>query len=482
MRNLILLIISLAFLSSCSKHHTQPTFLETPQEFFNKLSDELSDREILVLDSNGSPVADAQITIGDQKNIVQTNNLGKFLIPNFWKSEDFIIVSKSGFVTTTFLNQLPEKNIYQINIATPEVQNEVTGITTGYPNLSNDGWADVSIIIPTMSQADTMSFELSKFISPELDEMSVVGFKTSVPSNTSIPTQEEKYNWLINLTLEKPNYRVYFDSLGKKQLATVHVRFEVKPAIKKLKGNASFLDMLNDFVFESAEITDVNLTSPKVQKNLGMNALPLNSSAQFKAPDYNPQYVYLAAGLIQNNNRYTPTDLKFFNPNEKLNLRFPANEQKRFSLSYLGEKQTVGDVVTLSPRMSLVFSDLSSTTNKAPLDLIAAPKIEGQAVFLTPPSAKSNMSNLGTSLVLYKVKKILTPNAYYEQKRILAEVYAPNWVKQLNVPQSIDKTITETGTRYEVSFFGTENQKSDLPIGLPQISTATHTTRNATDL
>ncbi len=447
-----------------------------PQKL-HAMVDSLDTIEIQIVDLDLAAIPDAQVLIGDEKTPLTTDPQGKILIPSEWTGEEAITISKVGYITTTYLNRLPEKNVFQIKRQPPAVLNVVTGSTSGYDNLKNDGWVDFGMVLQPMSQSDVMAFDINRVISPEMDNMTVMGQTVGIPSNISIPSQKETY--ILPLTIAKPVYRSNFDSVGAKRLVANHGHFQLKPVIQKLQGGGSFLDVINDIEFESLQVTDFNISSQTTNLDLGVAAIALDSKINSTAPTFDAKQVFFTVAFIKDSakdaDRYLPTDIKSYASGQTLQIAYPSPDHPRHVLTLLGEKKQVGKNVSLSPRMSIALSTLDAAPTSELLDLVADPVVQNGKLTVTPPAAKAGINSMGTLIVLSHVEKTESS----EKVNVSWEIYAPDWVSEYTLPAGFDAATQNS--RVEITFLGTVDSTPNKSLGPTQTSGSTHASRNAVD-
>lgn len=475
---LFTLVAFLGF-TGCDLHKKQIKISDyQPQPYIDVLNT-LRPNQIKIVDPNLAPVSEATVTIG--LNSYVTDAEGNINIPQNWTDEQTVTIQKEGFISTSYLSQPPQKNMFIVRPRDSGNKYEVKGNTNGYPDLKKDGWVDFTLALKPFIRSDIVNFDIGKVISSEVDAMEALGQTLEIPSNISIPPQKESYLF-FTLNLDKALYRVYYDTLGRKELIAHRGRFEVKPVVDKFRKGAAFYEVMNDLKFQSLETTKFELNG-NILLDLNTNAMPLKPQFTHQAPAFDPATLYFTASMIKNGDVFVPTDYKFYKPNENQTMLLPTTPNTSYFLSMYGEKKIGADgkVKGLTPKMSLAFS---STTGKAnvPLDVIPIPTISQGIATCVPPAKKIEVATLGTYAALSKVTTTVFETSYVDHKIVIWEVYAPSWVNQFQLPTQLTEHIEKTTeqSRFEVTYLGS-SESAEAPLGPLQFSEATHASRNAID-
>lgn len=477
MRHGILALTLLLGLSACDTNKNLNPSADPIAEFKDREA-ELRDNEIQVVDPNLNPIPNATVQIGQLTWTANSSGIVK--IPRWWVEEENVNIKKSGFISTSYLNQMPQKAVYMIRYQTAPVRYEVKGNTSGYPDLKKDGWADFSLVIKPFTQMDVVTFDMSKIISDENDTMDVLGKTLELPSNIAVPQQKESYLF-FTLNLDKPLYRTYFDTLGDKELIAHRGRFEVKTVVDKFRKGAAFYEVMNDLKFQSLEVTKLSIAG-NTMKDLGTTAVTLTPQLTHKAPAFDPALLYFTTSLIKSGDTFIPADYKFYKPSESLTMLLGNTPANNYLISMYGEKKVGpdGKVKGLTPKMSLALSSTAEPLN-TPLDTIQQPVIAANIATCVPPSKKEGVNPVGTYATISKVTTTIFENSMTENKEIVWESYAPNWVSQIQLPIEMVRFLEATPhTRFEITYLGS-TKAITTPQGPLQFNDATHASRNALD-
>lgn len=442
--------------------------------------------QIIVTDATGNPVPDATVLIGMRENVPFPGNVlksgpnGVVKLPAAWTDAQPVTIEASGFVRTTWMAQStatsPSGFVMSLRKKVTPQRLEFTGKTTGYANLAKDGFADVGVIFPALRRDQLASLQVTDLISPEIDKMTIMGQTIQIPSNISIPKQDEKY--FFTITLEKPTFRTYLKEMRTWKMVATHARFPFGDVVDDLRAGKSFFDVLNYFVFESATVDDVAIATPSTSKDMAVNTTKFDSQVDVAAPKFNSKYTMLAVSVAENGGMLYPTDVK----------KLLAGETRRL----VAPKGVAGFVVgalrdTNAPTsgaeadaLSAVIAPNNTTTRFEFLDLPGVPKAKGSALVLDPPKASvASVTPAATYATLNKVDKLTAGKTQLESKSPVWDVYSNGWAPSMDLP---DFGAKLTGThRWEVLFGGAPNGTT-VELGPNLIEGLSHISKSATDL
>ena len=217
--------------------------------------------QIKVLNSFGEPIAKARVLIGQAENspfrgnFLETDQAGTAIIPKEWKNPTSVTVDADGYIRQTLLNQKPGNITLKLNTRYLKQKAELKGQVTQLPVADGDKLIDFGLVMPALSKADILNFDLDQVISPYTDILTVAGQDAPLPSNVSLPKQKEKY--FFNLTVEKPIYRIMAPTLGPKRFYAARGRFPFKPVVDELRAGKPFYELLNYFTLFGGGVRDI---------------------------------------------------------------------------------------------------------------------------------------------------------------------------------------------------------------------------------
>src|SRR5690606_15243052 len=123
----------------------------------------------------------------------------------------------------------------------------VKGKPLDYRNVRRDGKVDFGLVMSTFTRHELINFDLSNVLATDNDMISVLGFDLNVPSNLTLPNQEESYFFPINLN--KPNYRLPVKRPGTHTFIAAHGQFPMSQVFDQIRSGASIFDVANDLTF-----------------------------------------------------------------------------------------------------------------------------------------------------------------------------------------------------------------------------------------
>lgn len=446
--------------------------------------------KLIVLNTQRQPIAGAEVLIGSasgspfQGNVLQTGPDGSIDVPTDWIDSQTVTIQAPQFVRASWLQQSPTSaqtaRIYTLRRTFTPTRIELTGTTTGYTNLTRDGVADVGVVFPALKREQLTSIQMSDLISSESDTLRVAGQSFQIPSNISIPRQQERY--IITVTLNKPTYRAYFNEARAWRVVTTHVRFPFEDVVDHLRSGKSFNDALNFFEFKGSSTRDFNLTLPRQSSDLPVGEVAHSPIHTVQAPQFGNQYSLLALSVIQSAGLLYPTDVKILAPNERRTLMAPQG-----ALGYLVAALRDKNAKTsgaLADAMSVSITPNNQTTAFQIFPLPVAPQPKGQTLTLSPPQTSliRTVTPALTYATLNKVTQVSSGSIPLESKQAIWDLYAPGWVQSLSLP-SVQMPIQgqKSNLRWEVAFAAAP-QGTPVALNPEFVESVSHITKSATDL
>ncbi len=208
-------------------------------------------KQLKVVAQNGKPVIGAQILIGSDlnqpfaDNFVSTDSSGGFTAPNGWTRQEAVTINAPGFVRATYLKQMPTGQTFTLRPIEGGNLFQLNGATTGHNVKDFDGIVDFGLVIPAISKAGFFNLDISDFISTDTDTITVAGKSMALPSNITLPTQQESY--FITLTLDKPSYRLNFKSNGIKTVFAAKGQFPLDDMVNAYQSGKQIFELANVF-------------------------------------------------------------------------------------------------------------------------------------------------------------------------------------------------------------------------------------------
>ncbi len=438
--------------------------------------------QIIVTDNTGAPIVDASVLIGVRENVPFPGNLlktdakGVVVIPGAWTDPQPVTIEAPAFVRTTWLSQSPTAVVLSPRRKAPAKSFEFKGKTTGYRNLAKDDWLDVGVVFPALRRDQLASLQVTDLISPQVDTLTILGQTIEIPSNISIPKQDERY--FFTVTIDKPVFRTYLKEARTWKMAALHARFPFEQVVDDLRAGKSFYDVLNYFEFQSASLADISIAAPSTSRDMTVTDTSFDAKLDVAAPKFAAKYTMLAVAVTESAGLLYPTDVKKLQPSETRRLVTP----KGASGYIVGAlRETAAPAVgPAADALSAIIAKNNMTTRFEFLDVPGAPTARGSTLVLNPPKASvAAVTPAATYATLNKVDKITTGKTQLETKSPVWDVYSNGWSSSMDLPDFATKL---TGThRWEVLFGGAPTGTT-VQLGPNLIDGLTHLSKSAADL
>lgn len=495
----------------CQKSNQTTTESDLLARGFKSEEIRVLNNTLRVLGPNGEPVQEARILIGYapgdpfEGNQFTTDDKGYFTIPAQWKASLPVTIEADGYTKTTFDSVEPFSQDFQLSRADGDQNLKVSGETTEFQNIRRDGKVDFGLVIPAFSRNDLLRFDLSHVISPENDEIRIIGQSIMIPSNLTLPRQRESY--IFPIEFNKPVYRLFTRQPGTYRLVANHGQFPLKRVVDKIRDGESIFDVFNDFTFLEAGVREIQIVDGEVQADIGVNAMPFDAEFEIQAPAYGSDKIVFGLSAVEQDGLLFPADLKVLSPQQKLGLRVPSTgaHYKVALLTHRSESlldvqkwerlfQNPGqDALFLpmfmkaaaqSPNFQQMSISLQSAQDSRPvqfLPLVQAPQVEDGRIRVTPPEALPGIRPVATYIILSEVETLEGGEITSERRTRLWELLSTSWVDRVELPEfQLEKKPNRT-YRWEVLFLGQDTEAPSsraFPVSLEDV---THITRNAVD-
>lgn len=459
-----------------------------------------------VVDSNNQPVANATILLGYEAgnpfngNVLKTLADGSAEIPTDWKAALPVTVQAPGYITSTVPVLTPGEHLLTVEKQESATQIEIKGTTTDFGRLITDGKVDFGMVIPAMTRESMLAFDISSVISPQNDTIEIIGNSVNIPSNITLPNQEESY--IFPITLDKPDYRVYVREPGTYQMYAMHGQFPLQRVVDDIRGGKSIFEVINHFTFKESGQRSVNVTGNIRNVNLAVNQTPFNATTSVKAPAFANDKVMIALNLRENGSLFVPTDLKRLTPNQTMALKTNAALGNGFVLSLLLDQPKnapLTEVASLDPnvgatarptatydfnKMTFAFMPATGTVQPQFLPMIRAPQIVNNVMKFEVPTLPSGMSAVSTYLVLSEIEEIGGGSVKSERRTRMWEIWNAGFIQQMEMPRVTFTKRPDRKYRWEVMFLARPSNFTFeiAPGDRVDLSTVTHVTRNALQL
>lgn len=465
--------------------------LITPQttptiQVFNQANQAVANAQVLIGTAVGTPFKD---------NLKITDANGFISLPE-WTEKTHITVQAQGYIRQTLLNQRP--GTMQIKISTAYMTNRpmIKGQVTGLPVKDGDNMMDFSLVIPTIAKADLMSFSLDSIVSPFDDTVDIIfGKKADLPSNVSLPTQKEKYNFLISLTLSKPEHRVYSLNYGPKTFYAFSGKFPFKEVMGELNSDKQFYEVMNSFIFTNGSIREINVSAPT--SNLSIPS----GEIKFEGPVANVKSSTIGADEVVmlftvndlSGGRFVPSDLKRLEANQTAALKTIAG--KPVHIVSLLKKAADFDSATrdVADRSSASMVPYKAGMQSSLLPLLpAGPTVvdNGGSYKITVPKASNRtfeaeaVNELAVTVAISNIRTVTDGQKQVDLLDRKWEVLGTGWPSEINLPlwplEDSEDTVA-VKRKFEVNLIGSDSAKQ-TDLGDDLVKAATHVTKGAAEL
>lgn len=475
-------------LTGCSKDKSEKPESSSIARFLWSEKSATAEAQIKIINQYGEPVPSAQILIGDaqgspfRNNFLTTDKTGSAIVPTEWTAPASVTVQASGYIRQTLLNVTPGNLVLKMSTAYLAQRAEVRGRATQLPITNGDKLIDFALVMPAIARADLLNLDLGQVISPYTDILSAAGQKSEVPSNTSIPKQTE--NFFINVTLDKPVYRLKIPTLGPKKIVTARGRFVFKTVASELNNGKPFHDMINHFSILGGSITETVLTDAVTNLDVSGNEMDFSKTLAVNSIATQGDEMLLVVAANEVSGLMIPTDVKRAVNGKVTNLQ-SLPEKPAFIVSVI-KKQSEFMPPTPTPGSDRMSASLRPYSAAEPaqklLPLIGNPTIAGSDSYtITMPKAPitAGINPIAVSAMISDLvatqdagKTILIPNRKWE-------IIGLGWSQQISLPKwPLDNSTTRK--RVEVNYIGsTTSQFTKLDDSL--IESATHITHASAD-
>ena len=481
-----LAILGLALqLTGCSKDKTETLQSDIIDRVRWTAADPDAATQIKVVNQFGEPVANAQVLIGQAQgapfkgNFLQTNQAGIAVIPREWTEPAHVTVDAAGYVRQTLLNQKPGNMTLKLNSAYLARRAELRGQVTNLPVQNGDKLIDFGLVMPALTRADILNFDLDQVISPYTDILSVAGQSAPLPSNVSLPTQKESY--IFNLTISKPVYRLMVPTLGPKTFYAARGRFHFKTVVDKLRDGTPFYELLNDFSILGGGLRETQIVAGQTTLDIPGTELEFKSTMQVQSATAQSDEVLMMLAASDVAGTLIPTDVKKFAPNQNVTLTSMAGKPA-FVVNVIKKQSEFMSRVSGADRLSASLAPYKAGEKQTLLPLVANPSIQNASSFVIQLPAAPTAAGVNGIAVSATISDLYeTPNG--NTKIVSAnrrwEVLGLGWGTQIQLPAWPLANMTPT-KKVEINFIGSTTGK---PVDLDDsiIQAATHVSHSSTE-
>lgn len=440
-----------------------------------------------VVDLYGAPLAGAKVLIGRAlneplaDNYVETAADGSFKMPSHWTQPEIVTIEAKGYIRASFLGQTPKAQVFKLRPVVGQATLELSGLTSGFSIVNKDGVADFAIVMPALQKQSLFSFDTRMVISPLNDTIKVYGQEVQIPTNVSIPKQKETY--ILPVTLEKPEYRLWFAQPGPQKVVTLKGQFPFKEVVDALRGNVEFVELINKFNIQGGSFKEIQISGAKTRADLSVSELSFKNERRLLSPDFKNDEVLMAVTVAHEQGAMIPTDVKNLEP------------QKIHSLKTLNPD---GDVLTvlkrksetqnsnLKDRLSATLMPFTDGVRPELYALLDDPGLQSRHLLKVPAlsgNTPSQVTNSGTYSTVSSVKITRAGNVVTEDIQLLWEIYSNAWEPEISLPEWPEGSFSAPLLRWGVTLLGSQNisDPTSLEVGPALLDNATHATHSSID-
>lgn len=486
-KHLIIAAMMPALFVGCSKDEkpNKPSQGNVANYLGKIFSDEQEQKVLQILSLDGKKLAGAQVLIGDKLgspfngNFLTADTEGRINVPAEWTKTETITIQAAGYLRATYLYQEPQNLEIKMRPIPSTTSYEVAGETQGHPVVDKDGMVDFGLVIPAMSKTDLLAFDMDAVISPQDDVISTLGQEIKVPSNVTLPRQKEKYS-LFTATLDKPNYRVYFNQTGVNRVFAARGRFPFKSVVDQMRNGAKFPDLINEFGIYGGGIRDIEIKDAKAKLNIPIRELNFNVKKNVVAPQFAKNQIFMAVGVSESLGYLIPTDVKRVAAGKAMPLNtLPDNPS--LVLGVLKNQNEMSSGTPGADRLSATVIPFADNTTPTMLPLMPNPSLNGPRILDIPQTSSiAGVNPIATYSLISQIEEKTVNGKPVKNLNRLWEIYGGGWQDRIVLPEwPNDKTVTGK-KRWEVTLVGSQN--SSLPVtGPAMIDSATHVTHSSLD-
>jgi hypothetical protein len=490
MKKIFLCIVSIALLSNCSKEQTQ-------QDQFNitRQVSKISSRQALspenpvptvqVLDPYNQPIENATVLVGSaldnpfQNNLMLTDKNGMVQNLTDWATAEHVSAEATGFVRQTLLSQQPGHIVIKLSAASQTTKSTVIGKVTQLPVVDRDKNIDFGIVMSALTRSDLLNFDLNAVISPVNDIMKVANYTLPIPSNVSLPKQKE--NYVIGLTIEKPEYRFLSQTLGTRRLFAAAGRFPFKTVVDELRAGKPFYDILNYFDLTGGGIRDVNITAGQMtQIDIPGNELKFKKSISVNSPQVNADEVFVTLTASEVSGFMIPTGVRKMDSQSTTSLNV-LESYPTFTVNVIKRQSEFMATNPGADRLSASLLPYKAKTQPTMLPLINDPSVtnsNGYVIQMPILNSVQGVYSLAVSAIISDIEitgPADRPVTDYVRKW---EILGTQWPTKIQLPNWPLDTISKK--RFEINYVGSLTAKN-IDLGDALINSATHVTHSSTE-
>lgn len=427
-----------------------------------------------VVNENLEALENVRILIGSApgqpfpNNELQTDAQGLAVAPPSWILPEMVTLLKPGHIPTTYANLAPQHRRLVVKTLPLRPKIEVSGEATQLPVRNRDGIGDFAFVLPGLSTQQVLGFSISNVLNPDKDIIKVSGNDIAVPANLSLPQQTERYS-IISITMDKPQFRVQVEKLGKQSLFAIRGQFPFRKVVDEFRAGKSFVDVLNEFSIQAGGWVEPLILGKTSGLQINSSQIPFKLSAQVQAPRIAPDEIILNASLIRQNEVWYPSDVKSLESGKVQSLVYP--DQSTPHLLSLLKKENEVLVGPGSDRLSAVFVAFQNNSKPEFLPLLPNPRVQDWSRWqMQTPTLLQGMNSTGSFATLSQVTYVTDKSGKKILREILTpawQVYSPEWITSLELPDLPQLEPKSPTRRWTISYLA--SSQNQMPESGPEL-------------
>lgn len=475
MKRLLIAVMVPALFLGCSEQKHQPQPAAPPVGQYDR------ENVILIKTTDDKPIANAQVLIGDAQgspfpgNYLTTDSSGQITVPAGWTQPASVTVQAAGYIRATYMAQTPGALTITLQaVKNGPAQYEVRGASQNLPVVNGDDQIDFGLVMSAFTRGDMLSFNLNQVISPQIDTISAMGQDIHVPSNISIPNQNENYSF-FNITLDKPVYRTYFGQKGLNRLVSIRGRFPFSDTVDAMRSGKAFYELINMFKLTGGGVRDLDVQNASSSLNIPSTELNFTDKKTLVAPTVTGDELFIAVGVANQSGYMIPTDIKSVASGKKQVLGTLPNADQWV----LGVVKKAADLKSGSDRMSVTLLPFANQIAPKMLPLINDPSLLSPREISFPQvNPIAGVNPIATYSVISSELEVQQGPSKVKVMNPEWQIYAANWVSGMKLPNWPTASAANSKKRWEVSFIGSQTA-SQAQLGPAMIEAATHVTHSS---